>query len=599
MNSQIKKQNSEVDTQATTSKAAKVSAKASGGSMRLLSSSSRWMLAASFVLTATLDAQAARYLVMVKNKSQLQALKTQMAPQNGLVHQVALSGTAAQFSRLSKNGSELVKVLPALNSVVIDTDDEITLRKLEASGAIAAVVKEKFIPTPRPVSGWYRQMPSRTENTLAEGSILPQFMLKRPWGINSVKAPQTWSVTKMGLGARVLILDTGIDRDHPAIKPNFEKGKNFMPTGPATYDYADEVGHGTHVAGTTAGAMLGAFSGVAPNAKILAGRVCDTSSCSNVAVAEGINWGITEKVDVINMSLGGIFGSRAEYLAVLAAEQAGVTIVAASGNDGQEYVSYPAAFETSIAVGAIDPKNKKADFSNWGAELDIVAPGVEVESSVPTGSGRESSVVVQVGETSKRVNSVAMAGAAESLTGVSSDLVDCKLGKTGECPAEVRGQIALISRGEIPFVDKVKTAEAAGAIGVILYNNADGLIAGTLQDHKVAFPVVMIEQAVGLELAKAIEAKEKAAGEVKTVPSDYAQFAGTSMATPHVTGVVALMKAANPKLTPAQVREIIKQTAEALPDNTENKLGAGLIDAEKAVSQSLSLIQSELDLPLP
>lgn len=551
------------------------------------------LLALTLISVFSMNASAARYLVMLKDKSSLKSMQTQLAAKPATMNHLPRVSTDSPEERLLMNDTRLVKTLPALNSVVVNTNDEETLRQLEAEGSIAAVVKEHFFKSPRPVHPRFQLMPVRSvqmSKTFAD-DFSDTATLTRPWGIDAVKAPQAWKKVGTGRNVKLLILDTGVDKDHPAIRPNLAKAKNFVATPAKPYDYADEVGHGTHVAGTSLGARLGlSFSGVAPDASLYVGRVCDTSSCSNIAVAEGINWGITEKVDVINMSLGGTFGSKAEYLAVKAAETAGVIVVAASGNDGHEYVSYPAAFATSIAVGAVDPTMKKASFSNWGPELDVVAPGVGVDSAVPAGSGRESSVVISIAGSSRRVNSAAMMGAADSTMGVESDLVDCQLGKAGECPKEVKGRIALISRGQIPFVEKVKTAEAAGAIGVVIYNNEPGLVSGSLQDHKVDFPVVTIEQSSGNELVAALKAGKPSLVEIKTIAADYGQMSGTSMASPHVAGVVTLMKAANPKLTPEQAREVLKRSSTKLSvENGQNQVGAGMVNAEAAVELARSL----------
>ncbi len=155
------------------------------------------------------------------------------------------------------------------------------------------------------------------------------------------------------------------------------------------------------------------FTGVAPQAKILMGRVCSEQGCSNVAIAQGINWGITEKVDVISMSLGGMWSTPAERDAVLKADKAGVTVVAASGNNGSGKVSFPAALPSVIAVGAIDNTLKKADFSQYGPELAVVAPGVAVVSSVPQGTGREASVEISMDNKAAKVNASTFQGAKE------------------------------------------------------------------------------------------------------------------------------------------------------------------------------------------
>jgi serine protease len=290
------------------------------------------------------------------------------------------------------------------------------------------------------------------------------------------------------------------------------------------------------------------------------------------------------------MSLGGARVTPLEQAALAKAEKVGVTVVAASGNDGTAIVSFPAAIETVIAVGATDIKNQKAKFSQWGPELDIVAPGVDVISSVPQGTGRASLVDLDLGNGYQRVNSTSFVGSKAVENPIVGKLKFVGLGKPEDFSnLDLNGFYALIKRGEITFVDKVKNALSAGAEGVIIFNNTEGLIQGSVTEDgsELTIPVVMIEQKVGETALSSLQAGKSVQIKVKTEKTDYAGFQGTSMATPHVSGVVALVKSAKKTLTPAQVRNIIKSTATPLAPNDQNQLGAGLVNAEKAVTQSL------------
>ena len=101
-------------------------------------------------------------------------------------------------------------------------------------------------------------------------------------------------------------------------------------------------------------------------------------------------------------------------------------------------------------------------------------------------------------------------------------------------------------------------------------------------------PVVMIEKTEGEALADALSRGGAATAALKTLPSDYASFDGTSMATPHVAGVVALIRAANKKLTPAQVRSILTSTAKPLSPNDTNQYGSGIVQADAAVRKAVA-----------
>ncbi|WII71618.1 S8 family serine peptidase [Bdellovibrio sp. 22V] len=528
------------------------------------------------VLFAT-AAQAERVIVIMKDKEAFKSAHMAYKMKGSY----ALKGfTWGSSSALAQVDGQVEDSLANLNTLIIDAKNDAEIEKLKANPAVAYVEKEIFHEAPRPVKGMLAS-PRTKQQKLGQ---------KTPWGIHTVKAPQAWAVSNKGEGARVLVLDTGIDEAHPSLKANFEKGQDFTGDSNGS-DYTDKVGHGTHVAGTIAGVMdRSGFTGVAPKAKVLAGRVCSDNGCSNIAIAQGINWGISEKVDVISMSLGGMWSTPAERDAVNKADKAGITVVAASGNNGTGKVSYPAALPTVIAVGAIDNTLKKADFSQYGPELAIVAPGVAVVSSVPQGTGRESSVTIAIGTKAGKVNSSTFQGAREVLTPETNVLVPAGLGKAEDfANVDVKGKYALIARGEIKFSEKVENAIKAGALGAVIYNNAPGLIQGALTEDGSVLPIAvfMIEQTVGQEIVKQIAAGKEVKATLQTVATDYAAFDGTSMATPHVSGVVALMKSANKALTGAQVKTILKQTAQPLGPNTANEYGAGLVNAEAAVNAAL------------
>lgn len=206
---------------------------------------------------------------------------------------------------------------------------------------------------------------------------------KVDWGVNLVQAPQVWSMTK-GEGIKVAVLDTGIDATHPDLAPNFKKGRNFTTSNPD--DYLDRQGHGTHCAGIIAGCdnMVG-IVGVAPLAELYVAKVLGDQGNGGIsAIVKGIDWAIEEKVDVISMSLGcSKDPGPALHDAIKRARAAGIVIVAASGNENT-HVGWPAVYEEVISVGAVDQTFGRADFSNFGQELDVTAPGVDILSTYPT-----------------------------------------------------------------------------------------------------------------------------------------------------------------------------------------------------------------------
>jgi thermitase len=204
-----------------------------------------------------------------------------------------------------------------------------------------------------------------------------------------IDAPEAWEIST-GSDVKVAVIDTGIDQTHPDLAGKFAGGYDYVN---GDNDPYDDHSHGTHVSGTIAAAINNLTGdpadeegvvGVAPNARILAYKVCNASgSCSDFAIAQAIAQAVTEGAKVINMSLGGADYSQAMYDAVQDAWLAGLVIVAGAGNDGTTDLFYPAAFDNVVSVGASDEDDLRASFSNYGNWVDIAAPGNVILSTVP------------------------------------------------------------------------------------------------------------------------------------------------------------------------------------------------------------------------
>lgn len=200
----------------------------------------------------------------------------------------------------------------------------------------------------------------------------------------------------------VAVLDTGITLSHPELQEVLLPGYDFVDIldGATKFvgDYLgyddipdDEVGHGTHVAGIIAGKGRNMPLGVVPQCKILPVRVLGAMKRGNKRVGaglvdninSGIKWAIDRGADVINMSLGiqHTGGGLPHQEVVTYAQRRGVTIVAASGNDGREQLYYPGALPYVIAVGAVDELGNIAHFSTYGKQVDLVAPGTNIYST--------------------------------------------------------------------------------------------------------------------------------------------------------------------------------------------------------------------------
>ena len=208
--------------------------------------------------------------------------------------------------------------------------------------------------------------------------------------VPQIHAPTAWQAGYTGVGVPVAVLDTGIDDTHPDLRRSVAASKNFT-TGAGV---RDTDGHGTHVASTIAGtgkASGGKYTGVAPGAKLLVGKVCGDAGCPESAILAGMEWAVAAGAKVVNLSLGGpdADGDDPLELAIdrLTAER-GTLFVVAAGNDGSygaETVSSPASADAALAVGAVDDQDVLAGFSGRGPRVhdaalkpEIVAPGVDI-----------------------------------------------------------------------------------------------------------------------------------------------------------------------------------------------------------------------------
>lgn len=199
------------------------------------------------------------------------------------------------------------------------------------------------------------------------------------WNYDMIHAPEAWEVVPDSSDTRIAVLDTGIDSAHPSLSDFVDTslGRSFV--GGGTDDVA---GHGTHVAGTIASS--GDVAGVMPSATLVPVKVLgDDGSGSMYGIQQGITYAASIDADVINMSLGGGGYDQGMEEAIQTANDQGTIVVAASGNDGIENVSYPAAYDGSVAVGSVTSTEARSSFSNYGAELDVMAPGSDIYSTVP------------------------------------------------------------------------------------------------------------------------------------------------------------------------------------------------------------------------
>ncbi|MCS7482752.1 S8 family serine peptidase [Umezawaea endophytica] len=202
--------------------------------------------------------------------------------------------------------------------------------------------------------------------------------------VAQIGAPAAWQAGYTGTGVKVAVLDTGVDAEHPDLKGKELAAKNF------TYESdADLSGHGTHVAATVASAGA-KYRGVAPDAKILDGKVCVRFGCAESWILGGMAWAVEQGADVVNLSLGGgdspEIDPLEEAVNTLSAQH-GTLFVIAAGNSGSdaETIGSPGSADAALTVGAVDRNDDIAAFSSRGPRVgdgavkpDVTAPGVDI-----------------------------------------------------------------------------------------------------------------------------------------------------------------------------------------------------------------------------
>lgn len=204
------------------------------------------------------------------------------------------------------------------------------------------------------------------------------------WGLSSTGAMAVWSTTR-GAGVIVAIVDSGTG-PHPDLDANIDPGIGFSG-GVESPDFADvdNEGHGTHVSGIVAAVADNALgvAGVAPAARILPIRVLDANGSGDSRdVARGIRLAADRGARVINLSLGGVFESSGVTQAIDYATSKGALVVAAAGNGGSlSSPKWPANYDGTVAVTAVDSDDQSPAFAQRGDYIDIAAPGVRILST--------------------------------------------------------------------------------------------------------------------------------------------------------------------------------------------------------------------------
>ncbi|WP_338693798.1 S8 family serine peptidase [Streptomyces sp. Q6] len=439
-----------------------------------------------------------------------------------------------------------------------------------------------------------------------------------------------------GKGVKVGIIDTGIDYRHPDLKAAYAGGHDFVDDDddPMETTYADwkasgkaetnygspyYTEHGTHVAGIVAGrgdsGTERAAHGVAPGASVYAYRALGPYGMGYTSdILAAMDRAAKDGMDVVNMSLGATLNDPLTPQAVAADNLvlAGITTVIAAGNSGPDAktLGTPGAAALPLTVGAHD--------------APLTLPSYTLTAG---GSGVEGRLLAQpYGD-----------GLDQLTDGAGLDVVDVATGTAaGYTGKDVTGKAVRIVRGAVPLDEKVRRAKTKGAAAVLLVNDDadEGHIPYYLGESAAYVPTFSVSAADGPALTGhvtfttagtfrlggegladfssrgpvygtgAIKPEITAPGVsiLSSVPADtvtpgsddytyaYARLSGTSMATPYVAGVAALMLQDDPDRTPDDIKTALMNTARPLPgDVSVFEAGAGAVDAYDAVHTTTAL----------
>jgi len=414
-----------------------------------------------------------------------------------------------------------------------------------------------------------------------------------PWGIDAVQARDVWDPDRdaivdegdpSGEGIKVCIIDTGYYGAHEDLK---DVGDGVTGMSQVDDDWTHDGGaHGSHVAGTISALNNGlGVVGVSPGAVDL--HIVKIFDDDGLWVSKGHASDLTAAIyecqaagaNVISMSLSGTGSNTKEETAFNDLYEAGILHVAAAGNHQLETpgeLHYPASYDSVISVAAIDSELVIADFSAQNEPVELAAPGVAVLSTIPSWEMN----TVSVDDLEIKVNHVEFAAYGSA----SGTLVN-----GGLCTSTGvwTGNIVLCSRGEISFYDKVMNVQNSGGLAAIIYNNVENedLFATLGEGNTSDILAVSTTMENGLILMEKLGLLTSVSSEILDVPLDgYEAWGGTSMATPHVAGVAALIWSHNLSWTNVEIRDALDQTAIDLGDSgRDSAYGFGLVQAATAL----------------
>lgn len=422
--------------------------------------------------------------------------------------------------------------------------------------------------------------PYAWSNTAAGGETLP-------YGIQMVQANLINAPS--AADRKICVIDSGYSEQHADLRDDTGEDLTQQATdsGSGTWN-KDSSGHGTHVAGTIA-AIAGNGTGVVganPNVRL---HIVKVFGDDNLVENGSSSWTYSSTLvaalnscrsagsHVVSMSLGGGARSRTEEAAFNDADAAGVLSIAAAGNAGNGSTSYPAGYASVMSVAAVDANENRAGFSQANRDVEIAAPGVSVLSTTPY---LDANTLTADATT---WNGGRIEGAPRT-AGVSGPLVD---GGLCSSAGAWSGLVVLCQRGDSTFADKVKNVQAGGGTAAVIYNNVTsdatcGVFSGTLGSRvTTTIPAIALSCADGASALSHAGSTGAVASAFLAPNSGYEAWDGTSMATPHVSAVAALVWSCDLGMTNRQVRDGLNLSA--LDKGTagrDTSFGYGIVQAK-------------------
>lgn len=411
------------------------------------------------------------------------------------------------------------------------------------------------------------------------------------WYHDTIHTYEAWGVTTGNPAIKVAVIDTGVAATNPDLRHvQYLRGEG------------DPDGHGTHVAGIIGAAMDNGWygAGIAPDVSLYALQ----TDFANDDIARAIYIAVDAGMNLINMSLGGPYYNQVMEEALRYANQRGVTVIAACGNENSNLVNYPAAYDTVIAVASTDALGNRAFFSDYGSFIDIAAPGINIPStylddfgiltgtslSCPMVTGAAALYMSKLYETSGRIPSPAEVKAAlksavnpVSSSGIGTGVLDISKLFSGVKTAPI---IQVLKEDGEAVTGLTKTVTVDGSIKISQPDSNDALLIYTLDGRNPAVKNGTV--AIGEPYTAPIDLSDLA-------PGSYTLKASSVSAMGVLSNIAKVTLKLQPSSHPQSIRviapktmvagKIVQLSAHVLPENAnqavswvlmENPIGASL-----------------------